>query len=100
MLSFASDVYVYFPGGYGTLDEFFELITLVQNGKVNQIPIILYGKEFWTPLVRWLEDDLMRKYKTISPEDLELYTLVDSVEEAYETIVKKVDAYCGRDGLC
>lgn len=100
MLSFASDVYIYFPGGFGTLDEFFEIITLVQNKKINRIPIILYGKEFWTPLVEWFKNDLVGKHKTIAPADLELFHIVDSVDEAHETITKLVDEYCGRDGLC
>ena len=91
MLTFSSEVYIYFPGGYGTLDEFFEIITLIQTKKIEPIPIILYGKDFWEPLLRWFEKDLVKKYKTISKEDLDLYHVVDNVEDAYKYVLKNVD---------
>ena len=91
MLTFASEVYVYFPGGFGTLDEFFEIVTLIQTRKIEQIPILLYGKEFWEPLLRFFEQDMMKKFNTISPEDMAIFQLVDSVDEAYKYIVKHVD---------
>ena len=91
MLSFASEVYIYFPGGYGTLDEFFELITLIQTKKITAIPIILYGKDYWSPLLKWLEEGVYKKYGAISKEDLKLFHLVDSLDEAYEVIIKKVE---------
>lgn len=91
MLSFAAEVYVYFPGGYGTLDEFMELITLVQTKKISKIPIVLFGKDFWQPLIDFMVNSLYEKYKTISKEDLDIFHLVDSVDEAYEYIIKQVD---------
>ncbi len=91
MLTFSSEVYIYFPGGYGTLDEFFEIITLIQTKKIEPIPIILYGKDFWEPLLRWFEKDLVKKYKTISKEDLDLFHVVDNVEDAYKYVLKNVD---------
>jgi uncharacterized protein (TIGR00730 family) len=91
MLTFSSEVYVYFPGGYGTLDEFFEIITLIQTKKINPVPVVLYGKAFWEPLLRWFEKDLLKKYKTISKEDLELFYVADTVDEAYKYILKNVD---------
>jgi hypothetical protein len=90
MLTFASEVYVYFPGGFGTLDELFEIITLIQTKKIEKLPVILYGKEFWEPLMRFFEKDLLKKYKTISKEDLELFYVTDSVDEAYKYILKNV----------
>ncbi len=90
MLTFASSVYIYFPGGFGTLDEFFEILTLVQTGKIKRIPIVLYGKEFWTPLLTLFKDELAGKYKTISPEEMDLFHVVDTVDEAYEYITKNV----------
>mgnify|MGYP002132293105 CR=1 FL=1 len=90
MLTFASEVYIYFPGGYGTLDEFFEIITLVQTGKIRRIPIVLYGKEYWTPLIAFFESKLLQEHGAIQKEDMELYKLVDSVDEAYEYIIKNV----------
>jgi uncharacterized protein (TIGR00730 family) len=91
MLAFASEVYIYFPGGFGTMDEFFEMLTLVQTKKIEKIPIVLYGKDFWDPLMKFFETAMLKKYKTISPEDLELIHVVDSVEEAYKYILKAVD---------
>ena len=72
-----------FPGGFGTMDEFFESITLVQTGKVNRIPLILVGKEFWEPAVKWIEESL-GGHGYISPDDTELYKIVDSAEEGIE----------------
>ena len=91
MLAFASEVYVYFPGGFGTMDELFEMITLIQTNKIERIPIVLYGKEFWDPIVKIFKEQFLKKYKTISKEDLELFQVVDSVEEAVKYIMKNVD---------
>lgn len=91
MLTFASEVYVYFPGGFGTMDELFEIITLIQTRKIEQIPILLYGKEFWEPLIRFFEQDMLKKFKTISAEDLALFQVVNDVDEAYKYILKHVD---------
>lgn len=91
MLTFASEVYVYFPGGFGTMDEFFEIITLIQTKKIEKIPVVLYGKDFWEPLLRFFEKDMLKKFKTISKEDLELFHVVDSVEDAYKYILKNVE---------
>ncbi len=90
MLTFASEVYVYFPGGFGTLDELFEIVTLIQTKKIEPIPIVLYGTEYWEPLLRFFEKDMLKKFGTISPEDLELFHLVDSVDDAYKYIMKSV----------
>lgn len=91
MLTFASEVYVYFPGGFGTLDELFEILTLIQTKKIERIPIVLYGKDYWEPLIRFFEKDLLKKHKTISPEDLDLFHLVDDVNDAYKYIIKNVE---------
>jgi len=89
MLSFASSGYVFFPGGYGTLDEFFEIVTLTQTKKIPGIvTVVAVGKDFWEPLFRWLEGDLCKKYGTISEEDLRIFKLVDTPEEAVEIIKK------------
>jgi uncharacterized protein (TIGR00730 family) len=90
MLTFASGVYIYFPGGFGTFDEFGEILTLVQTKSIKRVPIVLYGKEYWTPLLTLFKENLFEKYKAISEEDLELYHLVDSVDEAFEYIMKNV----------
>lgn len=92
MLAFASEVYVYFPGGYGTLDEFSEIITLVQTKKIKPVPIVLYGKDYWDPIVELFRTHFLEKFHTIDEADLALFQVVDSVEEAAEYIKKNVTA--------
>jgi uncharacterized protein (TIGR00730 family) len=90
MLAFASEVYIFFPGGYGTLDEFLEILTLVQTNKVKRVPIVLFDKEYWTPIVDMFENHLYAKYKTISKDDLSLYVVADTVDEAHAKILELV----------
>ncbi len=90
MLTYASEVYVYFPGGFGTLDEFFEIVTLVQTKKVRSVPIILFGKKFWEPLLSFIEKTLYEEHQAINEEDMKLYTVVDTVDEAYDYIIAHV----------
>jgi uncharacterized protein (TIGR00730 family) len=94
MLAYASEVYVFFPGGLGTLDEFFEIVTLIQTKKITAIPVVLYGKDFWEPLVQWFKTDLLDKYQTISKEDLDMFVMADSVDEAEKLILKKLANSC------
>lgn len=94
MLAYASEAYVYFPGGFGTLDELFEIVTLIQTKKITRVPVALYGKAFWTPLLDWMKNDLVKKHKTISPEDMELFTVVDSVDDAEKFILKHLSTSC------
>lgn len=86
MLSFASEVYIYFPGGFGTLDEFFELVTLVQTGKITKVPILLIGRDYWQPLLDWFSNTLLEKHRTIGKDDINLFHIVDSAEEAHALI--------------
>ncbi len=90
MLSFASEVYIFFPGGFGTLDEFFEILTLVQTNKIKRIPILLYGRDFWAPLLSLIEDMLYKVQKSIDKEDLDLFVISDDVDDAYEKILTLV----------
>lgn len=90
MLAFASEVYIYFPGGFGTLDEFSELLTLVQTKKIKRVPIVLYGKDYWEPLITFFREHLLEKYHAIDAADLELFRVVDSVDEAYDYIIANV----------
>ncbi|KKW43657.1 MAG: hypothetical protein UY93_C0002G0253 [Parcubacteria group bacterium GW2011_GWA1_56_13] len=87
MLTYASEVYIYFPGGFGTLDEFFEIVTLVQTKKIRKVPILLFGKSYWEPLLSFIEKTLYKERGAIDEADMELYTLVDSVDEAYDYIL-------------
>jgi len=77
--------YVVMPGGFGTLDEFAEILTLVQTGKSRKIPIILMGTEFWTGLIEWFKTSLLPA-GTISPEDLNLFKIIDDPQEAVDAI--------------
>lgn len=79
---------VAFPGGYGTLDELFEALTLVQTRKVLRFPIVLVGRDFWGPLVDWIKNTLAADGK-ISPEDLDLLTVVDTPEDAVRVVCEK-----------
>ncbi len=89
MLSAAAQAYVYFPGGFGTLDELSEIITLIQTGKmVNRVPIVLVGVEFWTPMLDWMRKQMWDENLFIDKHDIELMQLVDSAEEAYEIIME------------
>lgn len=97
ILSFASEVYIYFPGGFGTMDEFFELTTLIQTEKINRVPIILYGKEYWWPLINWFKKQLVEKYHTISEKDISIFHVVDSVDEAHRVVIDLVKEYCKED---
>lgn len=94
MLSYASEVYVYFPGGFGTMDEFFEIVTLIQTKKITAVPVVLYGEAFWKPLLTWMEKELLKKHKTIDKVDLEIFHVVDSVKEAEDFITKKLAKSC------
>lgn len=77
--------YVVMPGGFGTLDELTEALTLVQTGKASKMPIILVGSEFWKGLLDWTRDQLITN-RLISPEDIDLMQVIDSADEVVETI--------------
>lgn len=76
-----SQGFVVMPGGFGTLDELFEAITLIQTKKIEKFPIILVGSEFWQGLIEWVKDTLLNKYSNVSPKDLDLIHLVDTEDE-------------------
>lgn len=85
MLSFASQVYIFFPGGYGTLDEFFEIITLIQTKKIeDHIPVILFGTAYWQPLCNWLAKEVLGTYHNVDDTDLKLWTLTDDINQIVE----------------
>jgi uncharacterized protein (TIGR00730 family) len=81
-----SIAFIFMPGGFGTLDEFFEVITLVQTKRIPAFPLILFGRDYWNGLFRWMKATL-EKEKLISPGDLQLVTITDKPEEAVEIIL-------------
>ena len=78
--------FIIFPGGFGTLDELFEALTLIQTGKVDYFPVVLYGKDYWNGLLKWIREKPLYEEK-ISPEDLDLVTITDDVTVACRAIV-------------
>jgi uncharacterized protein (TIGR00730 family) len=91
MLAAAAKAYVFFPGGFGTCDELFELLTLIQTGKSSPMPIILVGKEYWAPLMQWIEVQMYGTQDAIDPEDLRIPIVVDSAKEAFTFVSKAPD---------
>ncbi|WP_038056565.1 TIGR00730 family Rossman fold protein [Thermodesulfobacterium hydrogeniphilum] len=85
MMAKYSVSFVFFPGGFGTLDEMFEVLTLVQTKKIKPVPIVLIDREYWNTLYRWMEDYLIPNNK-ISSKDVELFKIVDTPEEALDHI--------------
>src|ERR687895_2490409 len=81
-----SNAFIIFPGGFGTLDEAFEALTLIQTGKISQFPVILFGRHYWAGLIRWLQSRVLHEGK-ISPGDLDLMLLTDDPAEACAAVV-------------
>jgi len=81
-----SQGFVVMPGGFGTLDELFEAITLIQTKKIGKFPIILVGRDFWSGLMEWVKTVLIEKYANVSPGDLDLIKIVDNEDEVLEVL--------------
>ncbi len=84
-LTFSAEAFVYFPGGFGTYDELFEILTLIQTNKVEKTPVILFGSEYWNKFMDYLKDNLLEGEK-IHAKDLDLITITDDIDEAVEII--------------
>jgi uncharacterized protein (TIGR00730 family) len=82
-----AEAFVIFPGGFGTLDELFEALTLIQTGKVDHFPVVLYGKDYWDGMMEWIREKPLYEEK-VSPEDLDLVTITSDIDEAVEAITK------------
>jgi uncharacterized protein (TIGR00730 family) len=85
-LAFSAEAYIYFPGGFGTLDEFFEILTLVQTGKIERVPIVLVGENYWKPIEKLLREQLKEKFKTIDEGDLNLFTITEDEDQIIDII--------------
>jgi uncharacterized protein (TIGR00730 family) len=85
--------FIVLPGGFGTFDELFEAITLIQTRKIGKFPIILVGKKYWGGLMTWIKEEMMTEEHNVLPENLEIFTLVDTSDEAVDYIVKFYSRY-------
>jgi len=83
-----AQAFVVLPGGYGTMDELFEVLTLIQTGKITKVPIVLVGSDFWTGMKDWIQNVMLEQAKNVSPDDLDLIPIVDKPEEVVEIINK------------
>ncbi len=81
-----SQGFVILPGGFGTLDEMFEALTLIQTNKINKRPVVLVGSDYWTGLIDWIKNVMLKQENNISEKDLNLFKIVDTAEDAYKYI--------------
>ncbi len=84
-LTFASEAFVFYPGGYGTLDEFFEVVTLIQSKKIEEVPVFLVGSEYWNEVDSLIKNTLLKR-KTMDQDDIAIYAIVDDHEDIIRTI--------------
>src|SRR5665811_13357 len=85
--------FIVLPGGFGTFDELFEAITLIQTRKIGKFPIILVGRKYWKGLIDWIKEEMLAEEHNIKPDDLNLFTLVDTSDDAVDFIVKFYSRY-------
>ena len=86
-----AQAFVVMPGGFGTLDEFFEAITLIQTHKIERFPVILYGSEFWSGCIEWIKNIVCKKFNNVSEDEMFLFEVVDSKNEIIEILKKFYD---------
>jgi hypothetical protein len=86
-----AQAFVIFPGGFGTFDELFESLTLVQTGKIDHFPIILFGSDYWQGLLEWVREEVIEQ-GNVSPQDLELIEVCDDVDQVVEIIRESYNA--------
>lgn len=85
--------FIVLPGGFGTFDELFEALTLIQTKKIGKFPIILVGKKYWSGLIEWIKESMLEDEHTINAQDIEIFSLVDTADEAVELIVQFYSRY-------
>ena len=86
-----AQAFVVMPGGFGTLDEFFEAITLIQTDKIERFPVILYGSEFWSGCIEWIKNIVCKKFNNVSEDEMFLFEVVDSKNEIIQILKKFYD---------
>ncbi len=85
-LAFVAEAYIFFPGGFGTLDEFFEIVTLIQTQKIPAVPIVAFGKDYWEPLRDFIYEQMYVAHNAIKKEDLDLFTITDDPKVAIDIV--------------
>ena len=92
MLSAAAQAYVFFPGGFGTLDEMSEMLTLIQTQKIpRQVPVVLVGKAFWKPFLAWTKEVLLQEHGYIDKDDFSIIQVVETAKEAFDIVKKTME---------
>ena len=91
ILAASAQAYVYFPGGFGTMDELFEILTLIQTEKSEKIPVVLVGRDYWEGLISWVKEVQLKRYGTVSQEDMDIFKVVDTAQEAFDLIKDSKD---------
>jgi uncharacterized protein (TIGR00730 family) len=86
MLSFSAEAYLFFPGGFGTLDEFFEIITLIQTHKIEKVPVIAIGVDYWSKLQDFIYKEMYQRHAAIDKADMDLYVITDNEEEVVDIV--------------
>jgi uncharacterized protein (TIGR00730 family) len=86
IMNFSAEAYVFFPGGFGTFDELFGILTLIQTKKIPTVPIILFGKDFWSPVKDLIEKQMLNTFNTIEPDNMNLFFVTDSPEDTIKII--------------
>jgi uncharacterized protein (TIGR00730 family) len=81
-----AQAFVAFPGGFGTMDELFEVLTLIQTGKIDPVPVILFGSDFWGGMRDWIQTSLANEFKTVSLKDMDLIPVTDNIDEVINII--------------
>jgi hypothetical protein len=88
-----SQGFIGMPGGFGTIDELFESLTLVQTNKIAQFPVVLVGSEYWTGMLKWIRETMLQQEHNINESDLDLFKVVDTADEAVAHIVNFYSQY-------
>ena len=91
MLDYSAEAYIFFPGGFGTLDEFFEVVTLIQTGKMNNaVPVLLMGTDYWQGLCDWMRYELLERLGAIAANDLHTWVLTDDIDQAVRIVQRGI----------
>lgn len=97
-MSYTTEACIYCAGGFGTFYELFEMLTLKQTGKIGNVPVILFGVEYWTPIINTIKENLVNKYNTVNEKELELFTITDDEDKILE-IIREAKPRDGKDAF-